>query len=83
MAVKEKVVNVIGVRSFKSKDKQTTYFVVDYCDLDKYIPKTDFISVIECQTIQKKLDGKHCVECLGLFELNDYDKLYLSDIELS
>lgn len=77
----EKVVQVIGVRQFKGKDGKQ-YFVVDYYVHDKWIPKTDFISATEYNSIKKKLDDTHNVEAMGKFSVNDYDKVYLSDIEV-
>lgn len=78
----EKEVVVIGVRNWVKKGTNDKYFVVDYYRTDKFVPKTDFLSPIEYKQIEKKLDGKHGVTCNGLFNFNDYDKMYLSDIEL-
>lgn len=83
MSVKEKSVYVIGVRQFKGKkEANKQYFVIDYVIDEQWVPKTDFISPVEFETMKKKLDNQHLVEAIGKFEVNDFDKIYLSDIEL-
>lgn len=77
----ERKIFYIGTRSFKGKDKTTTYYLVDYVRLDKMEPKSDFITALEFTEINKKMKDKNFVECIGIFKANDYDKLYCSAIK--
>lgn len=77
----EKKIFYVGLREFASKKDGKKYYQIDYVRMDSYIPKTDFISVLEYTTIKKKMGDKHFLEATAIFSLDDYDRLYLSDIK--
>lgn len=73
----EEKVFLIGVRELKSEKKGKTYYCVDY--VKNKIPKTDFIDAVEYTNIKKK--NTQMKEVIGLFKVNSFDKVYLSDIK--
>lgn len=73
----EEKVFLIGVRELKSVKKGKTYYCVDY--VKNKIPKTDFIDAAEYTNIKKK--ATEMKEIIGLFKVNSFDKVYLSDIK--
>ncbi len=73
----EKEIFLIGTRTLKSKAKNKTFFIVDY--VREGVPKTDFIQEIEFENITKK--NKNMRNVIGIFNINLYDKIYLSDIK--
>lgn len=73
---------VIGTRTFKKKDTGQTYYVIDYYRIDNFVPKTDFVSALEYTMINKKIGDKHGIKCLGKRKTNDYDKLYVYDLDI-
>ena len=77
----EKEIFLIGLRDFLAKDKNKTYYVVDYTRTDKNIPKSDFISALEYAEIKKKVNGKFYQKYTGIFNINEYDKMYLAAIK--
>lgn len=77
----EKKIFYIGTRSFVSKKDKTTYYQVDYVRMDTMRPKTDFINALEFTEINKKMKDQHLLECTGIFDIDDYDHLYLSAIK--
>lgn len=78
----EKEIFFIRTNTFKGKDKLTTYYQVDYVRLDRnFEPKSDFISASEFAEINKKMKDKNLVPAVGIFKINDHDKLYCSAIK--
>lgn len=77
----EKEIFFIGVRTFKGKKDNKTYFLVDYVRLDNSVPKSDFISSLEYTEISKKMKDKAYSKAIGIFTVNEYDRLYLSSIK--
>lgn len=78
----EKKIFYIGVREFTSKKDGKKYYQVDYVRMDGALrSKTDFISVLEFTEIEKKMKGKNLTECIGIFNVDDFDHLYLSAIK--
>lgn len=78
----EKKIIIIGVRKFSSEKKGKDYYLVDYINKKDniYTPKTDYISVDEYNKIASKMKG-NLIEVMGIFSINEYDKIYLSDIK--
>lgn len=78
----EREIFYIRTNSFKGKDRVTTYYQVDYVRLDRnFEPKTDFITALEFTEINKKMKDKNLVKVVGIFKINDHDKLYCSAIK--
>lgn len=77
----EKEIFYINVRSFTSKKDKKTYYVVDYVRSDTGVPKSDFISALEYTEISKKMKDKTYTKAIGIFSINEYDRLYLSSIK--
>ena len=73
----EKEIFLIGVRKIYSLKKQQNYYMVDYVKDD--IPKTDYISAEEYNNLAKK--QKPYTKMIGIFGLNSYDKVYLTDLK--
>lgn len=80
--MKEKEIYFIRTIQRKKKDTGEIFYMVDYIDIAKdFEPKTDFISAVEFTEINKKMKDEHVVKCVGIFDINDRDKLYLSKIK--
>lgn len=77
----EKEIFFIGIRKMHSQKKNQDYYVVDYVRTDGDIPKSDFISLTEYNTIASKMNGKQYKKIIGIFNTNAYDRIYLSDIK--
>lgn len=73
----EKEIYLIGVRKIHSEKKSQDYYMVDYVRDD--VPKTDYISLLEYNNIAKKI--KPYTRQIGIFSINSYDKIYLSDLK--
>ena len=73
----EKEIYSIGVRKIHSEKKSQDYYVVDYVRDD--VPKTDYISFLEYNEIAKKI--KPYTKQIGIFSVNAYDKIYLSNLK--
>lgn len=73
----EKEIFLIGVRKIYSLKKERNYFMVDY--VKDGIPKTDYISSEEYDNFAKK--QKPYSKCIGVFSVNSYDRVYLSDLK--
>lgn len=73
----EEKIFLVGVRELKSEKKGKTFYCVDY--IKNKIPKTDFIDAVEYTNIKKK--NIEMKEVIGLFKVNSFDKVYLSDIK--
>lgn len=74
----ERKIFYIGVRHIRSEKKQKDYYMVDYVD-NKNTPKTDYIDITTYNKIGQK--GKPYTQCVGIFDANDFDKLFLTDIK--
>ena len=78
----EKEIFFIRTNAFKGKDKVTTYYQVDYVRLDRnFKPTSDFITASEFIEINKKMQNKNLVPAVGIFKVNEHDKLYCSAIK--
>lgn len=77
----EKEIFFIGVRKTHSEKQGKDFYLVDYARLDDKIPKTDFIDLSEYNRIASKTTDKEFKKVTGIFSLNLYDKIYLSDIK--
>lgn len=75
----EKEIFLIGVRKIHSEKKQKDYYMVDYVYIANNTPKTDYITIEEYKRIGEK--GKPYTKYKGLFNINNYDRVYLSDIK--
>lgn len=73
----EKEIFMIGVRKIHSEKKSQDYYMVDYVRDD--IPKTDYITLLEYNEISKKM--KPYTKQIGIFSINSYDKIYLSNLK--
>lgn len=78
----EKEIFYIGIREFTSKKDGKKYYQVDYVRMDGvYRPKTDFISALEFSEISKKMKDKNFTKVIGIFNIDEFDHLYLSAIK--
>lgn len=77
----EKEIFFIGTRTFKSEKKGQTYYLIDYVDLDGYIPYSDYISALEFTEINKKMKDKHFVNVTAILSVNQYKRVYVSGIK--
>ena len=77
----EKEIFLCGLRDFAGKKEDKRYYVVDYVRTDKGIPKSDFITALEYTEIKKKVNGKYYQKYTGIFNINEFDKMYLSAIK--
>ena len=73
----EKEIFIIGVRKLHSTRKSQDYYMVDYVKDD--VPKTDYITVLEYTQIANKI--KPYTKQIGVFSVNAYDKVYLSNLK--
>ncbi len=76
----EREIFFIGVRKIHSKKKEQDYYMADYIDKNN-IPQTDYINLEEFNRIAQKTKGKEYSKIKGLFEVNSYNKVYLTDIK--
>lgn len=74
----EKQIFYIGVRHIRSEKKQKDFYMVDYVN-EANVPKTDYINVEEYNKIGAK--GKNMSKMTGIFNINQFDKVYLCDIK--
>lgn len=74
----ERDIFYIGTRKIHSKKKDEDYYMVDYTDI-KNVPTTDFITLEEYNRISAK--GKPYTKQKGIFEINEFKKIYLTDIK--
>lgn len=75
----EQEIFFIGARKLHSTKKNKDFYIVDYVDKNG-IPQSDFIEIEEFNRISKK--AKPYQKNKGIFEINEYKKIYLSDIKL-
>lgn len=73
----EKEIIFINAEEGINKNTKEKWYRVNYLKEDRL--KTDYISVIEYNNINKK--AKRFVPQTGFFSIDKYDKLYLSDIK--
>lgn len=73
----EKEIIFINAEQGKSKQTNENWYRINYLKEDRLI--TNYVSVIEFNSINKK--AKRFVPQTGLFSIDKYDKLYLSDIK--
>lgn len=76
----EKEIVFIGLRNLKSK-KGDMYYIIDYVRLDTMKSCSDFISALEFTEISKKMKDKNFTRCVGIFNVNNFDKIYCSSIK--
>ena len=75
----EKEIFIIGTRKIHSEKKGKDYYMVDYVYTSNNIPKTDYITLEEYNRISQKI--KSYTKTIGIFGINDYDKIYLTNIK--
>lgn len=76
----ERKILFLGVRKLFSKKKDQDFYMVDYVD-NKNVPQTDYIDLEEYNRIASKTKGMARKEITGLFEVNSFNKIYLTDIK--
>lgn len=76
----ERKILFLGVRKLFSKKKDQDFYMVDYVD-SKNVPQTDYIELEEYNRIASKTKGMARKEITGLFEVNSFNKIYLTDIK--
>ena len=75
----EKEIFLIGTRKLHSEKKNKDYYIVDYVYVGSNTPKSDYIQLEDYNRISKKC--KQYTKVIGLFDVNDFDKVYLCDIK--
>lgn len=76
----ERKILFLGVRKLFSKKKEQDYYMVDYVD-NKNVPQTDYITLEEYNRIAEKTKGISRKEIIGIFEINSFKQIYLTDIK--
>lgn len=74
----EQDIFLIGVRHIRSEKKQKDFYMVDYVT-NRNIPQTDYITIEEYNKIGAK--AKTYTKCKGIFNINEFQRIYLCDIK--
>lgn len=57
------------------------WFRIDYVIDNKWIMKSDFITALDYDRINKKVGDKHMQKCTAVLGINDYDRVVIVDIK--
>ena len=72
---------ILFINLAKGEKDGKNWFRVDYVICASYRVKSDFLSPLQYERLKKKCENKNLTKCIGIFDINDYDKLVLVDLK--
>ena len=77
----EREIYFINLSRGTNEATKKPWFRLDYVLADSYRVKSDFITALDYDRINKKIGDKHMQKCIGILGINDYDRAVIVDIK--